>query len=55
MSTSSDRGEIGAPDDIQELGDGGPRNEDTRRRDVSNETERTNPKVDATISDGASG
>ena len=53
MATSKYRGEIGAPDDVPALGDGGARNEDVRHRDVSNEIERTKPEVGEIIPDGA--
>ena len=53
MATSKYRGEIGAPDDVPALGDGGARNEDVRHRDVSNEIERTKPEVGETITGGA--
>lgn len=52
MATSKHCGGIGAPDEVQALGDGGARNEDVHYREVSNVMERTKPEFGETIPDG---
>ena len=52
MATSKFRAEIGAPNDVPALGDGGARDEDVRHRDVSNGIERTKPEVGEIVAGG---
>ena len=53
MATSKHRGGIGAPDEVQALGDCGAGNEDVHHRDVSNAMERTKPEFGESIPDEA--